>query len=210
MTKRHGTRLVFALAMGTAFVVLTSPAPAGDLDPSGPPAPTMKTLDQIPATWSRILPADDGDASGCNSSRFECVLGDLAVLDKETGLVWERSPSAAGTAVSWATAGDLCIQKTLGDRLGWRLPTVAELLSLYDPTAVVPSSQPRLPDGHPFTDVLVGSNRYWSATTWRANTDNAYAVHMYGIANLGKVLKSSFTDLNTWCVRGGVGYDGVQ
>lgn len=45
---------------------------------------TMKTLDQIPPTWSHTMPA---------AQRFEVVFDGEAVLDKETGLVWEQSPT---------------------------------------------------------------------------------------------------------------------
>ena len=57
---------------------------AGSLDPTGSPAPTMKSLDEIPGSWSRML----SSTGGCNSERFDCVLGsDQGVLDRETGLV---------------------------------------------------------------------------------------------------------------------------
>ena len=77
------------------FVVaaMTGVVSGGPLDPPGAPAPTQKTLDEIPGSWSRALSA----TGGCTSERFQCVLGDVAVLDRETGLVWERVPSAVGT-----------------------------------------------------------------------------------------------------------------
>jgi quinol-cytochrome oxidoreductase complex cytochrome b subunit len=64
---------------------------AGDMEPSGVPGPTMKTLDEIPPSWHQILPA---------SERFEVVMGGGAVLDKETGLVWAKDANIFG-ATTW-------------------------------------------------------------------------------------------------------------
>src|SRR3989304_768790 len=73
--------IVMAVAAMMFFPVMGI---AGSLEPSAAPAPTMKTLNQIPPTWSQKLPA---------AQRFELVLDGYAVLDKETGLVWEKSPT---------------------------------------------------------------------------------------------------------------------
>src|SRR5262245_53756118 len=74
-----------------------------------------------------------------NPNRFKVLgqFGAAAVLDQETGLVWERSPST--TLEPWSprnpdTAHILCAVKAVGNRLGWRLPTIQELGSLLDTT----------------------------------------------------------------------------
>lgn len=59
-----------------------------------------------------------------NAGRFKVLseFGNAAVFNKETGLVWEQSPST--TARSWLNAQDHCNQETVGNRKGWRLPTI--------------------------------------------------------------------------------------
>ena len=148
----------------------------------------------IPPAWSQKLPA---------AERFVLVMGGEAVLDKETGLVWEKSPDNAYR--TWIAAINQCYSKQVGGRLGWRLPTVEELASLVDLT----QSNPALPSGHPFdTDCTSGgcvqSYIYWSATTlagapgvWGVNVDSGY-VGYYDKTGSGVFV---------WCVRGGQGYD---
>jgi hypothetical protein len=177
------------------------------LEPTGPPAPTMKRLDEIPPTWSQRLPADDS-ADPCNSSRFKCVLPTFdsptgsAVLDMETGLVWERSPESflfQTPPVSWEDALYYCYNSHQGRRRGWRLPTIEELSSLIDPDA---SGTPRLPPNHPFSNVQ--NNYYWSSTTAPELEIYAYMLNV-GISHLAKGEKD--TTRFFWCVRGGHGHN---
>jgi uncharacterized protein DUF1566 len=122
--------------------------------------------------------------------------GGAAVLDRETGLVWEQSPSV--TARIWAAAHAVCNNSTVGNRKGWRLPTVQELASLVDPT----QSSPALPAGHPFTNVQ--SSFYWSATGLFSDGTVGYDVNFVA-GNVGLAVKG-LSD-NVWCVRGRQGVD---
>ncbi|MCR4320424.1 MAG: DUF1566 domain-containing protein, partial [Candidatus Brocadiaceae bacterium] len=142
----------------------------------------------VPPAWYQKLPA---------SERFQLVLDNAAVLDKETGLVWEKSPDT--TTRTWTSAIAYAYAKNVGNRKGWRLPTVEELASLVDPT----QNNPALPSGHPFTNVQ--SLQYWSASTFAGNTSNAWYVHFLNgdALNFNKLVGNY-----VWCVRGGHGHDG--
>ncbi len=72
-----------------------------------------------------------------NPNRFRILtqFGSQAVLDNETGLVWERSPSTTQYPWTGSLTGHIwCNTRSIGNRLGWRLPTIQELASLADPT----------------------------------------------------------------------------
>jgi len=134
-----------------------------------------------------------------------------AVLDRETGLVWERSAGdkngngdVEDERRSWAAAGAYCANAAVGGRKGWRLPTVQELSSLVDPTQANPS----LPPGHPFTNVVrpaFGAAIFaWTSTTSAPDPSRAWGVFF--------ATSASFTDGKgdenfVWCVRGGQGLD---
>src|SRR5882762_4645365 len=61
----------------------------------------QSTLNRIPPAWSQALPA---------AVRFVRVLGGVAELDTETGLVWEQSPSSS--QFTWLNAQIHCNQLT--------------------------------------------------------------------------------------------------
>src|SRR5207249_2602952 len=120
-------------------------------------------------------------------------------LDRETGLVWERSPLT--TTHTWDAARSQCTSRTIGSttgerRKGWRLPSVHELASLVDPN----QSSPALPPGHPFTNVQ--SSFYWSATSSSSTVDvppGAWGVS-FSFGGVGTAAKPNSTFV--WCVRG--------
>jgi hypothetical protein len=166
---------------------------AGPLDPPGPVGPTMKSLDDLAPSWHRTLSA----AGGCSSQRFACVLGGDGVLDRETGLVWERVPD--GNTMSWDSAVRACQWAYHGGRLGWRLPTASELMTLGD-TAEVSSG---LPSGHPFT---VGTNdAFWTSTQDAASPSTRAIKYDFDIFLTSDELKGS--GYRAWCVRAPAGPD---
>ncbi|MCW5612096.1 MAG: DUF1566 domain-containing protein [Rubrivivax sp.] len=121
-----------------------------------------------------------------------------AVLDRETGLVWERSPDSF--AKGWTEAQLHCNTRTLGGRMGWRTPSVQELASLLDPAILLPAPT-SLPEGHPFLGDIVSS---WSATTSASDANHVWRVRFFD-RQVGPIQKSSL--IPVWCVRGSSGAD---
>jgi hypothetical protein len=153
-------------------------------DGYGPWSAGMRfAVNYVPGAWGQSLSPTD---------RFQLVMGGVAVLDRETGLVWERTPGAGG-ATTWDLAVAECPRRPVGGRLGWRLPTYEEQASLVDPA----QTDPALPPGHPFSNA---NAFFWSAST--SPTDPTYVLGMnfrFGSPNSG--LKTSAFPY--WCVRGG-------
>jgi len=187
--------LVIVFGLGTVW--------AGDLEPSAPPGPTMKSFDEIAPTWSQTLDSTNGEPDGCNSDRFECVLNDEAVLDMETGLVWQRSPENA-VIDPWADQFFNCLKRTTGDRGGWRMPTAEEFSSLIDHSS---GTNQALPSLHPFTGIME-MTCYFSATTNMSDPSEAWG---FGCSGLNGSEGCGFCGMTKtsadriWCVRGGSG-----
>jgi uncharacterized protein DUF1566 len=133
-----------------------------------------------------------------------------AVFDKETGLVWEQAPSTQN--FNWFNALEVCYNLNLGNRYGWRMPTVEELTSLLDAT----QPAPMLPAGHPFNTNNVRSAFYWSATTNAFDPTRAWDVSFFnghittGIKTFDDFGGGGVSGPFVWCVRGAQGIDGVQ
>jgi hypothetical protein len=120
--------------------------------------------------------------------------GNAAVLDKETGLVWEKEPDSY--RLSWYDAFGLagCRYRATGNRRGWRPPSVEELSSLADPTQKFPA----LPAGNPFKGV--DNQIFWTATTTEEVPTRGYTFN-----TIDGFASTSLKDQRqrVWCVRGG-------
>jgi hypothetical protein len=141
------------------------------------------TVRDVTQAWSGLLP---------NTRRFTVVMNNLAVLDNETGLVWQRN--LGNVDVLDENNIMACVAQNTGGRYGWRLPTIAELRSVLDPA----QTNPALPLGHPFT-VPMPPPTYWTNT--RINT----VYRVYVSLNDGTVTPTNLNGQNhkLWCVRGG-------
>ena len=191
--KKLGWAAIGALALA-AVLALARVIQAGPLDPPGPVGSTMKTIGDLVPSWHQTLAS-----SGCGSPRWSCVMGGAAVLDNETGLVWEKTPAQGASPVSWSDAVKFCGANGTGGRYGWRLPTNEELNSLLDPTGF------DVITGSPFTGISTTLG-YWSSTTAPGAGFNALATG-FGGGFGGSVNKDDAVDFTFWCVRGQHGFD---
>ena len=113
----------------------------------------------------------------------------LAVLDKETQLVWFRK---SGSATTWTDANEGCGYARVDFRNGWRLPSLRELSSLQGSNAA-------LPPGHPFTEMGAG-DFLWSTTRHVTDSDSVYVRLLAGYGGAGVRPKGKLA--RYLCVRG--------
>jgi hypothetical protein len=153
-------------------------------------------------SWDQTLPC----TALANCPRF-IVLSNMnsdAVLDRETGLVWEKT--LAVNRLSFNDADIACLIKVIGNRQGWRLPTVHELRTLMDPSA----GDPALPDGHPFVNIPppvpfpFSPIPFWTSTQ---SLDPSFPNGIYAVTfnAPNSVITSNPAGGGTarrWCVRG--------
>ena len=144
------------------------------------------------------LPADPGISVQMSASRFQILEGSKgeAVLDTETQLIWERSPSSAETA--WANASLRCALTSTRKPLGWRSPSFFELMTLVEPSPLATANKPSLPAGHPFRGVRIGL--YWTTNSQDSEPTNAYAIDFLrgDLTSQRKNLAHAW-----WCMRRG-------
>ena len=148
--------------------------------------------------WDQTLPA---------TTRFVLVLFEqfcspaceqvaTAVLDRETGLVWERIPSSAH--VDFSEARSTCAQKVRANRAGWRVPSVDELGSLRNQALTVGVA---LPQGNPFINIVTTSP-YWTNTA--SDPGEVFAIDFNaGILSFLGTASTTQNVFPVWCVRGG-------
>ena len=196
------------LILGTGNEVTQAGERDGDHNQRNPFHQILDKLDQILAAIKGGEGQDGNhtlrwDTNNPSASRFIVLtaFNNQAVLDKNTGLVWEKSPTTtAATQEQWVLARVTCATiQTVGGQKGWRLPSMPELSSLVDPSVAPPG--PTLPPGHPFLNV---QSNYWSATMNAENPTVAWLVD-FGTGNVSSAGKTNI--FQVLCVRGGMNAD---
>ena len=157
------------------------------------------------AAWDQTLAC----TTLANCPRFSVLsnMNSAAVLDRQTGLVWERSPDTGPFHWSSDQAIAHCNNLSLGNRKGWRLPTIQELASLVDPDPASVTA-PRLPPGHPFQN-LQPTTTYWSANPLTPPDQDPAGFFVWTLFAFDGSLNGEISIANhsAWCVRGGSGSD---
>jgi hypothetical protein len=187
VVRRKTLVVVFLLFVGAAALAVPYPASAQSAkDRFQQILDRLNSFGDVATSWSRALPVNE---------RFVVLadFNDEAVLDKNTGLVWERTPHI--TPRWLPSASYHCLNANTGGQKGWRLPNITELSSLVDPAV---TTEPMLPPGSPFD--FGQQVFFWSGTLREGWTDLAWSVNF----------RHGFIDDSEWelnlsvlCVRGG-------
>jgi hypothetical protein len=218
------TMMIRLFSLFAMTSVLFGATHAGDLEPPGPPAPTMVTLQDIfdkldgmatgvPKTGQTLCWDTSGNVIACagtgQDGEYQAGVsvdprftfnGDGTVTDNLTELIWLQDANCFG-AQPWQAALDAA--NTLADgACGLTDGSVAgdwRLPNLRELHSLVDYSQslPALPANHPFTQVQ--SVRYWSSTS-TGSPHNAWDV----VFTAGAVSFNLKTDsFWVWPVRSG-------
>ncbi|HKU12850.1 MAG TPA: DUF1566 domain-containing protein [Steroidobacteraceae bacterium] len=140
-----------------------------------------------------------------NASQRFVLLGAFnneAVLDKETQLVWERTPTTSTYGWYYADV-QRCGMTPIGGRYGWRLPSRYELMTLLDASV---ASGVKLAPGHPFVGVS-SSARYWSSSLNPQKPGDRVALSVNG-STPATYDPNTTSSVRVWCVRGAAASDG--
>jgi hypothetical protein len=142
--------------------------------------------------------------------RIQITAFGSGIRDMDTSLIWERGPDLQTTS-SWQAAQAACTNKTVGRRVGWRLPTVEELLSILERRVWAPdASSPVISIFRPFDDYFfsfstsIGArlfDQFWTATPDPQNPQQVLGIDLASAA-VRSYPKSQAQTLRAWCVLG--------
>jgi len=107
------------------------------------------------------------------------------VEDKKTGLIWQDNSYSQDVLKNYEDAELYCKSLVLDEYDRWRLPTIAELISISNREVMAPA-------------INVGFYNtkeafYWSSSTYLGDTTSAWGVHFYdgGVLWDSKVYRNS-------------------
>lgn len=126
------------------------------------------------------LPSDDARAPTAHDGSADLVPSDCGGgrLDPISGLCWQQ-PRSSRTfdQDSWQEAVVYCETLSLGESVGWRLPTFGELLGLLDGCDLDHNCNPCAESSR--CSALFGTDGavYWSSTSNNPSTGDAWTVN---------------------------------
>jgi hypothetical protein len=175
-----------SLLVAAAGAALALCAAAETTGPTVAPGPYYAT-----PSWDQKLPS---------ATRFVILSNwdNLAVLDRETGLVWQTSLKQS----SVEEANFTCWLSNVGGRGGWRLPTLQELLrTLVKDNGIIADSP------FDFLRDRPGLIQFNTATTFNLRNSQATRVLLWVYSNGTFTWMFGFPDAGrgnyqyTWCVQ---------
>jgi Protein of unknown function (DUF1566) len=175
---------------GTALSASGAAGKAGGSSAGGAPGPT--TVAHAFAEWPVPNPPSTGLP---NPQTYDTATTSGIVVDRVTGLSWQRSADSALHAASDAQGYCESLKLSGG---GWRLPTRIELLSLLDVSA-----------HNPLIDVVVFpatpiDHGFWSASQVAGDSLSGWSV-AFGFGDGLAFVSPRSASLYTRCVRQGAG-----
>ena len=105
--------------------------------------------------------------SKCTAQSFSSTTN--VVIDNNTGLTWEKSPSE--NTYTWDDAPNHCAELNSSNYAGinnWRVPNPLEFMTIVDNSTYAPATNSN------FTNMSTDSTYFWTSKEYKGNTNSAY------------------------------------
>lgn len=123
----------------------------------------VRAVRGAPKTPELVNNSDAGDA-------------ERTFTDKTTGLMWQSNfPYGPTNTRTWEQSVKYCDELTFAGHDDWRMPNIKELQSIIDHGKTNPASDPVYYPPNP-TDNNFSPDYFWSSTTYRSNSTQAYKI----------------------------------
>jgi len=130
-------------------------------------------MEECPASEEDFFGQDAQYTSKCTAQSFSSTSN--VVIDNNTGLTWEKSPSE--NTYTWDNASNHCNELNSSNYGGiktWRVPNPLELLTIVDNSKYNPATNSNFTNMPSDDSVL-----FWTSAEYKGNTSCAYAFNPY-------------------------------
>ena len=135
---------------------------------------------ECPAEGEDLFGQDAQYTCKCTAQSFnlKTIFKQTVVVDYNTGLTWEQSPSK--NSYTWEDAPNHCADlnnSNYGGKSNWRVPNPLELLTIVDNSRYNPALN---------SNFTAFSDKVWTSKEYKGNTDYAYVFIPYSGMYYGK------------------------